>query len=62
MAQLLRQMPPEDTRRDGFLGHPCTAAGSLSELVSNVLDLSKDRAGALLSRTPVRPANSSQDL
>ena len=47
MARLLRQMPPEDTRRDEFLGHLCTAAESLNELVSNVLDLSKIEAGAL---------------
>ena len=47
LARLLQQGDPADAHRDKYLAHLVTAAESLNEIVSNVLDLSKIEAGHL---------------
>ncbi|MFG6468202.1 ATP-binding protein [Pelomonas baiyunensis] len=47
LARLLQQSDPHDTHRTKYLAHLVSAAESLNEIVSNVLDLSKIEAGHL---------------
>lgn len=47
LARLLQQAGPDDLHRDKYLAHLVSAAESLNEIVSNVLDLSKIEAGHL---------------
>jgi len=47
LARLLQQSAPDDAHRGKYLAHLVTAAESLNEIVSNVLDLSKIEAGHL---------------
>ena len=47
LARLLQQGGPDDVHRDKYLAHLVSAAESLNEIVSNVLDLSKIEAGHL---------------
>jgi CheY-like chemotaxis protein len=47
LARLLQQGDPEDPHRSKYLAHLVSAAESLNEIVSNVLDLSKIEAGHL---------------
>jgi PAS domain S-box-containing protein len=47
LARLLQQGDPTDQHRDKYLAHLVSAAESLNEIVSNVLDLSKIEAGHL---------------
>ncbi|MEO6279352.1 ATP-binding protein, partial [Roseateles sp.] len=47
LARLLQQSGADDVHRGKYLAHLATAAESLNEIVSNVLDLSKIEAGHL---------------